>query len=88
MKPGLEYKVERARAHVRNAESRVRQAKRDLDHGYLQEQAKLDQAKHTMEREYARLKEELTRAESELQAERAYLRKAETELANPFSYPT
>ena len=65
-----EAKLERARCEVRRQESRVAEAKSNLEHGYKRLQAE-------MEREYAKLKCELEREQISLEAERAHLKAME-----------
>ena len=76
-----EKRVATCAADVREAESRLREAKMNLEYGYRKSLAVLEQAKVNHEQEYAKLKEEVTRAEIELAREKAYLAHAEAELA-------
>lgn len=79
-----EYNVARARHDVREAESKVRDAKRNLDEGYREELAKVEQAKASMEKTYSNLKEELERAQIELDREKDALKFAEAEMARGY----
>lgn len=80
-----EYAVERAKLDVRDAESRLREARSNLAEGYKKGASIIEQAKADQEREYGKLKEELERAVVALDKERAYLQHMEAELARGFS---
>ena len=79
-----QHKVERNKLEVREAESRLRQARRDLDEGYKKAQARVEQEKAEMEREYSKLKEELERAKIRVEMEKTSLQYAEAELARGY----
>jgi multidrug resistance efflux pump len=79
-----QYKVERSKLDVRDSESKVREAQRNLDEGYKKALAQVEQAKADMERDYSRLKEELERAKIRLDVEKTYLQFAEAELARGY----
>ena len=79
-----QMRVARCKADVKDAESKLREAKMNLDHGYLKSLATLEQAKATHEQEYARLKEEVVRAEIQLGREKDYLTNAEADLERGF----
>lgn len=79
-----QLRVARCRADLKDAESKVREAKSNLDQGYRKSLAVLEQAKATHEQEYARLKEEVVRAETNLSREKDYLSNAEADLARGF----
>ncbi len=79
-----ELKVERCQLDVRTAESKLREAQRNLDEGYRKGQAQLEHAKADTEREYSKLKEELERAKIHLEMEKAYQQAAEAELARGY----
>lgn len=79
-----ELKVALCKNDVEAAESRLREAKANLTHGYEKSLATLEQAKRTHEQEYARLKEEVLRAETTVRKEKSYLENAEADLAQGF----
>ena len=72
-----QYKVERNKLDVREAESKLRQAQRNLDEGYKKLVADMECA-------YSNLKEELERAKIRLDVEKTCLEYAEAELARGF----
>ena len=72
-----EYNLESAKACVRTAESKLNEAKRDLEHGIREAQAKYD-------REVLRLKCEVERRTSDLEPERAFLKLKEAEAERKF----
>jgi len=75
-----ELRVERCKLDVKTAESKLREAKRNLEEGYKKSQAQVEQAKSDMEKEYGRLKEEVKRAEIQVQLENKYVEAAEEAL--------
>lgn len=79
-----QYKVERAKLDTRDAESRLREAKQNLDEGYRRSQAQVEQAKAAMEKKYSRLKEELERAKNRCDMEKTYLQYVEAELSRGY----
>lgn len=79
-----QVRVARCKADLKDAESRLRESRANLEHGYRKSLATLEQAKAQHEQEYARLKEEVARAESSVNRERAYLANAEADLARGF----
>ncbi len=72
-----EYDLESAKASVRFAESKLSEAKRDLEHGVREAQAKYD-------REVLRLKAEVERRNSDLERARAFLKFKESEAERKF----
>lgn len=76
-----EHAVERCKCDIREAESRLREANRNLEEGYKRQVALVDQSKADMEREYARLKEEVERATIKVENEKLWLKLAESDLA-------
>ncbi len=79
-----EIKVSRCKADVQDAESRLREARMNLEHGFQKSLAELNKAKAVHEQEYSKLKEEVTRAEARLGLEKDYLTHAEAALTRGF----
>lgn len=79
-----QFRVEQCKLDIRDAESRLREARKNLEEGHKKGLAQVEQARADMERDYTRLKEEVDRATTKLALEKAYLARAETELAKGF----
>jgi len=75
-----EYKLANAKVLVREQESRVREAQRNLDEGYKNGEAKIAMAKSDAERDYTHLKEELERAKMQLEREKNWVLNCEADL--------
>lgn len=72
-----ENRVKRCKIDIKTQESKVREARSNLEHGFTK-------AKAVFEQEYAKLKFDLDREEYRLEMERAYLESAENDLLKPF----
>ncbi len=72
-----EQRVRRCELAVRSQESKVREARCNLEHGYAKLRA-------DMEREYAKLKFELEREGIRLEQEKSYLELARAELGRGY----
>lgn len=81
----LEYRVERARGDVSEAESKVREAQSNLKACLAKGQAELEKVRSDNARDYDRFKEELTRAQLKCGVERAWLKLNEENLAKGFT---
>jgi hypothetical protein len=74
----LDYEVSSAKVSVRSQEIKVREARSNLDNGYLE-------AKAELERKYLALKCALETAEAELDRNKAWLALKESEQEKGFS---
>lgn len=79
-----EYRLANAKVLVREQESRVREAQRNLNEGYKKVEAQVAMAKSDAERDYARIKEELERAKMQLERDKHWVQHAEAELARGY----
>lgn len=79
-----EYRLANAKVLVREQESRVREAQRNLDEGYKKGESQVAMARSDAERDYTRLKEELERTKMQLERDKNWVWTCEAELARGY----